>query len=299
MERRVIALVLALVAVVGVHLVWTGPRSSEGSSRSSTQAERRHGAPRASIDEWLAQAGLAEVDKREFVAVIAALAFGGAITGWLLFAGVLPAIAMAVFAASFPVETYRRRRANRRAAASDAWPRLLEELRVQTGSLGRSIPQALFDVGARGPEELRPAFAAARREWMISTDFTRTVGVLKARLADATADMVCETLLVAHEVGGSEIDKRLEALAEDRMQDTQGRKDARARQAGARFARRFVLIVPLGMAVAGMSVGDGRAAYRTATGQLLVLAGLALVALCWVWAGRVMRLPDEERVFSA
>ncbi len=288
------AFLLALCAVSGVHLCWTARRTA--SAPAADARDRR--APRWSLDEWLTQAGLADVDKREFLAVLLALAAGGALAGWVLFAGALPAAAMGVFAATFPVETYRRRRANRRAAALDAWPRLIEEIRVLTGSLGRSIPQALFEVGQRGPEELRPAFAAAQREWMLSVDFARTIAVLKSRLADATADMVCETLLVAHEVGGSEVDRRLEALADDRMQDCQGRKDARARQAGARFARRFVLLVPLGMALAGMSVGDGRAAYGTFTGQVLVLAGLALVALCWVWAGRVMRLPDEERVFA-
>ena len=147
----------------------------------------------------------------------------------------------------------------------EAWPRLLEEIRILTSSLGRSIPQALFEVGRRAPEELRPAFAAAHREWLLSTDFARTLRVLKANLADPTADAVCETLLVAHEVGGTDLDRRLEALIDDRVQDTQGRKDARAKQAGARFARRFVLIVPAGMALAGMSVGTGRAAYQTAS----------------------------------
>ena len=91
---------------------------------------------------------------------------------------------------------------------------------------------------------MRPAFGAAQREWLLSTDFTRTIRVLKSGLADPTADAACETLLVAHEVGGTDLDRRLEALIDDRIQDTQGRKDARAQQAGARFARRFVLIVP-------------------------------------------------------
>ena len=30
----------------------------------------------------------------------------------------------------------------------------------------------------------------------------------------------------------------------------------------------------------------------------LALAGIGLVAACWIWAGRVMRLPQEERVFA-
>jgi tight adherence protein B len=147
-----------------------------------------------------------------------------------------------------------------------------------------------------GPAELRPAFAAAQREWLISTDFARTLAVLKARLADPTADVVCETLLVAHDLGGTDLDRRLEALVEDRFQDLQGRKDARAKQAGVRFARRFVLIVPLGMALAGLSIGTGRDAYQTALGQAAVAAGIGVIVLCWLWAGRLMRLPEDERV---
>jgi tight adherence protein B len=175
---------------------------------------------------------------------------------------------------------------------------MIEEIRIRTGALGRSIPQALFEVGRRGPVEMQPAFEAAHREWLASTDFARTVRVLKERLADPTADATCETLLVAHELGGTDLDRRLDALVEDRIQDVQGRKDARAKQAGVRFARRFVLIVPLGMALAGMSVGNGRRAYATPLGQLAVFTGIGMVVLCWVWAGAIMRIPEEERVFS-
>ena len=174
---------------------------------------------------------------------------------------------------------------------------MIEELRLLATSVGRSVPQALFDVGNRGPEELRPAFRAAQREWLISTDFERTLAVLKARLADATADAVCETLLIAHEMGGSDIDRRLHALVEDRIQDLQGRKDAAAKQAGARFARAFVIVVPAGMALVGLTIGSGRAAYASSAGQTAVVAGMAMIGICWYWAGRLMRLPDEDRVF--
>jgi len=29
-----------------------------------------------------------------------------------------------------------------------------------------------------------------------------------------------------------------------------------------------------------------------------VVIGILAVALCWVWAGLLLRLPDEERVFQ-
>lgn len=249
------------------------------------------------VRQWLTQAGLGDIRIRDFAAVMVAIF--GVTTGvvFAVFGAIAPAVAVGIFAATLPLASYRVRRATNRSRAQDSWPRLIEEIRILTASLGRSIPQALFEVGRRAPEEMQSAFDDAHREWLISTDFSRTLSVLKAGLADPTADATCETLLVAYTVGGSDLDRRLEALVEDRIQDTQGRKDARAKQAGARFARRFVLFVPVGMAIAGMSVGDGRVAFASATGQVLTSLAVLIVIGCWAWAGRILRVPEEERVF--
>jgi len=292
----VTALLLSVLGAYGVHLLYTSVVRRWTGVGPGPQVARR-ARTRSRSRAWLNQAGLGEVRPAEFAAVMGTLAVVGAALAYAIFGGLLPALAVGAFAATFPVASYRTRRQARRAKAQEGWPRMIEEIRLLTSSLGRSIPQALFEVGRRGPEELRPGFEAAHREWLISTDFPRTLDVLKGRLADPTADAACETLLVAHELGGADLDRRLEALVEDRIQDTQGRKDAMAKQAGVRFARRFVLIVPIGMALAGMSVGNGRAAYRTTLGQLAVVAGVGMVITCWAWAGRIMQLPEEERVF--
>ncbi len=60
-----------------------------------------------------------------------------------------------------------------------------------------------------------------------------------------------------------------------------------------------MLVVPAGMALAGLSIGTGRSAYQTPSGQLAVAVGLGIVAACWIWAGRLLRLPEEERVLDA
>ncbi|MBN2622300.1 MAG: hypothetical protein JXA83_02970 [Acidimicrobiales bacterium] len=289
-------LLLALCASAGAFYLYTavvlGWRGV-GLGPPPARAVRR----RRSLSDWLVQAGLVDVDVRQFVAVSAGLAIAGAAIGLAVFGGPLSALVLALCLATTPLASYRVRRAQLRADAQRAWPRIIEEIRILTSSLGRSIPQALFEAGRRTPESLRPPFVAAQREWLLSTDFERTIRVLKAGLADPTADAACETLLVAHEVGGSDLDRRLEALIEDRVLDVQGRKDARAKQAGVRFARRFVLLVPFGMALVGMTIGNGRAAYATPGGQVMVAIGIGAVVACWVWAGRLLVLPEEERVF--
>ncbi len=287
------ALWFAALAATGTHLLATStmPRPP----RSGSVAARTRHASRA----WLQRVGLGGVDVREFVAVLIGLLLLGQLIGVAVFGAVGPSIAVGVLAASFPVGAYQARGRRRHLDAQETWPRLIEEIRVQTGSLGLSIPRALFHAGSKAPADLRPAFDAAHREWLLTTDLDRTISVLKGALADPTADMACETLLVAHEVGGTDLDRRLEALAVDRFEDIQGRKDARSRQASARFARNFVVVVPGGMALAGMSIGNGRSAYQSPTGQVVVLVALAMIAGCWAWAGRVMRLPENERVFAS
>lgn len=59
-----------------------------------------------------------------------------------------------------------------------------------------------------------------------------------------------------------------------------------------------MLIVPLGMALAGLTIGTGRAAYQTPLGQAGVLVAIGIIVVCWIWAGRLMRLPEERRVFA-
>lgn len=289
-------LLLALVGAYGVHLLFTALVMKWHGVGPGPRVAKRAGSMR--VRDWLVQAGLDETRPAELAAVEAVLLLIGGGVAWALFGGVVPPVAGALGAALVPVAAARRRRERRREDAREAWPRLIEEMRIRTATLGRSIPQALFDVGERAPADLRPAFEAARREWLLSTDFEHTIVVLTARLADATADAVCETLLVAHQIGGNDVDRCLTALIDDRVLDLQGRKDADARQAGARFSRWFTLGVPIGMALVGLSIGDGRASYSTPMGQALVAAGLGLMALCWLWAGQILRLPAEHRVFT-
>ena len=296
MTTPVLGAIAAILAMGGVYLIYTsvafgwkglGPAAQSPDSTRKTRSSR----------EWLDQSGFEGARPVELAAAAALIALVGAAVAYVMFGGVLPAVIAGLACCGIPLASFRARRVSRNQAAREAWPRLLEELRLLIGSMGRSVPQALFEAGRRAPEEWRSAFAAAEREWLLTTDFARTASILKQRLADPTADMICETLLVAHELGGSDVDGRLADLIDDRVLDLQGRKDAASRQAGVRFARRFVLLVPLGMALAGLAIGTGRSAYETTGGQVAVGVGLLAVVACWLWSGRLMRLPEEPRVF--
>ena len=287
------SIAIVLCGTLGVALL-VAPPGRAGSGASVPRSERWQ----ERWVRWLAGAGLGDARPGAVAVGIAAFAVAAGMLGYAVFGGALPAAVAATFAVIAPVAAQRQRRRSRLGVAEEAWPQMIDEIRIMIAAAGRPIPHALLDVGCRGPVELRDAFEAARREWSLSTDFDRTVAVLTARLGSPVADATCETLLVAYSVGSTDLERRLTELAEDRRLDNLARKEARAKQAGVRFARRFVILVPLGMAAAGLSLGNGRAAYQTTTGQVLVSVGLGLVALCWWWSGRILRLPEEQRVLG-
>jgi tight adherence protein B len=271
----VTGLAWGVLAAVGVHLLWARP--SGRPRRLDPSVLRRR-----------LRSGRLPVAATLVGTVLGALAIGGPVS-----------LAVGALAGACSVVGQRSVGAARRDQARRLWPSLLEEIRVLTTSGGRSIPRALLEAGARTTPPTADAFAGAQQAWRVSADFDRTMAVLKEQLAEPSTDLVAETLLVAHELGGADVGRRLARLAEDRRRDLAARDLAVATLAGARFARRFVIIVPLGMAVAGQAVGTGRAAFASPSGQAVGLLAAGLVAGCWMWAGSLLRLPDEPRVFAS
>ncbi len=282
--RDTLAFAAALLAGSGVFVLTQRPRP--------TRRVRR-----ARFSDWMRQSGVEGVSSAEFLTVgFVVFALTTAVI-WFLFGAIVPATAAGLSALAAPLAIYRNRRARLLEQARDSWPALIEELRLQVGTLGRSVPAALLDVGRRSATEpMRAAFEGAYREWLLSTDFPRVVAMLEERLADPTADTVLETLAVANEIGGTDIDRRLARLLVDRQIDLRHRHEATSRQAGVRFARWFVLIVPFAMALVGLGIGDGRAAYQEAPGQIVGGLAVAFTGLCWWWSTAILRLPNEPRI---
>ena len=283
-SRDAVAFAAALLAASGVFLL---------TQRRRPTRRVRH----ARFSDWMRQSGVEGVSSTEFLTVEGVVFAMTTAMIWFLFGAIVPATAAGLCALAAPLAIYRNRRARLLTQARDDWPTIIEELRLQVGALGRSVPAALLDVGRRSSTPpMRAAFDAAHREWLLSTDFARVVAMLEERLADPTADTILETLLVANEIGGTDIDRRLARLLADRQIDLRHRHEATSRQAGVRFARWFVLIVPFAMALVGLGIGDGRAAYQEPTGQVVGGLAVAFIAMCWWWSAAILRLPTEPRI---
>lgn len=280
-------LLLATTAATGVALLAWTPHLHLPTGRRTR-----------SVDRGRSRSGHARGRTRAIVLASAVAAGVGAVGGLVLLGGPVAGLLGAVGGATLPVAQLRAARSATRSLVTDAWPAIIEQLRVETQTLGRSIPLAVVDLAETAPAPLRPVFESARRTWRLTGDLAATLAVVREGFAEPGVDMTCEVLLLAHELGGPSLDGRLRDLAEDRRTELAHRREARSRQAGVRLARNLVLVVPLGMAAAGSLIGTGRSAYSSPGGQLVVAVAAVLVAGCWAWSSRYLRMPSPPRLFN-
>lgn len=287
--------VVGLLLGAGLFLVWWScwvPADGSGSQQAVAPGRR---GPADRLREVMLQAGIATVSPQALVASCV----GVAATVFLLAAGVsrspVVGCAFAVLAGWGPIGYVRARARRRRAVRRDLWPEVVDNL-TSAVRAGLSLPEALAQLGERGPEQLREPFARFGRDYRASGRFGDSLDALKDRLADPVADRICEALRVTREVGGSDLGRLLRSLSTFLREDARTRGELLARQTwtvnGARLAVAAPWLVLAMLATRPQAV----AAYDSATGAVVLAGGGAVCLGAYRLMLRLGRLPDEERV---
>ena len=279
--------VLGLVFGLGVLLVWrSGPRRPVRRSRSARTTGLR---------ERLIQAGYASVSVGQLYALCA---FSGVVVAVLVAAmshSVVIAIAFACFASYSPIALVKVRQRQRQSELRAVWPEVVDNL-VSAVRAGLSLPEAVGQLGTRGPEPLRQQFRQFADDYRASGRFGDCLDRLKARLADPVADRIVESLRLAREVGGSDLGRLLRTLSQFLREDARTRAELETRQGWTVNAARLALAAP--WAVLGLLALrlDAVAAYDSPAGLLVLAAGGGASVAAYRLMLRLARLPDDERV---
>jgi tight adherence protein B len=279
---------VGLLLGLGLFLVW----------RSFTPPVRRRQG-RATwndkVSDLLAQAGVESVTPGGLVA--SSVGVGAVVLVLMYVVSRSPAIALAfaVIASWGPVALVRFRARQRRSELRDLWPEVVDNLASGVRA-GLSLPEALTQVGVRGPAELRRPFARFGEDYRASGRFYDCLDRLKAALADPVGDRIVESLRMAREVGGSDLGRLLRALSAFLREDARTRAELETRQGWTVNAARLAVAAPwivLGM----LSLRpEAVAAYNTASGAVVLAVGGGLCLVAYRVMLRIGRLPDEERV---
>lgn len=266
-------------------------------SRSGRRRPLAAGGPgwRERMHELLAQAGIEGVSPGQLVAVSGVL--GAVVLVAVLGTTQVPAIAAAFggFAALLPVAVVRRRRSRRSVELRELWPEAVDNLASGVRA-GLSLPEALTQLGVRGPEQLRSAFRHFGDDYRATGRFEASLDRLKAQLADPVGDRVVEALRMARQVGGTDLGRLLRTLSAFLREDARTRAELETRQGWTVNAARLALGAPWAMLLLLSTRGTAVTAYRTATGTLVLLGGGLVSLLAYRVMVRVAKLPTERRV---
>ncbi len=205
------------------------------------------------------------------------------------------AAAFALITGWAPIALVRMRARRRRAVLRELWPEVVDNLASGVRA-GLSLPEALSQLGDRGPAVLRPAFTSFAQDYRATGRFGDSLDALKARLADPVADRICEALRITREVGGSDLGRLLRSLSMFLRQDTQIRSELQARQSWTVNAARLAVAAPWMVLAMLASRPESVQAYNSGTGALVLAGGGGLSLIAYQVMVRIARLPEEARV---
>ncbi len=250
---------------------------------------------RQRVTELLAQAGIEGVTPGGLVA--SCLGVGAVVA--LVVVGLSRSMviggAFGVLSSYAPVALVRMRQRRRRAELRDLWPEVVDNLASGIRA-GLSLPEALSQVGVRGPEPLRRPFERFGEDYRATGRFYDCVDRLKAALADPVADRILESLRMAREVGGSDLGRLLRTLSAFLREEARTRGELETRQGWTVNGARLAVAAPWFVLFLLALNPQAAAAYNRPAGSVVLLIGAVVSVFAYRLMIRIGRLPEEERV---
>jgi tight adherence protein B len=214
----------------------------------------------------------------------------------LMTRSVVIALAFGTLAAGIAFVTVRAKNNLNEAALIAAWPEVIDHLMSGIQS-GLSLTESLAGLSTRGPEVLRPAFTQFKATLYGSGDLTQAIQELKALFAHHGSDQIFEALIISKALGGSELLQILRSLGDFLRQDLALRREIEVKHGWIKNSAHLSAAAPWILLLLLSTQPSTAAAYSTPTGAMILIAGLVMTAIAYIWMNRLGRLPQTPRVF--
>lgn len=202
---------------------------------------------------------------------------------------------VATGAASLPIATAKARRKRRLRQFREVWPDAIATL-ISGIRAGVSLPECCVVLVTKGPQELQAGFAALAATYRSSGSFRAGLERLAAELDDPVADRVVTALVLAQEVGGTDLVRVLRTLGDFVREDLKVRQEIEARWSWTVTAARVAAAAPWLVLVMMSTRPETAIAYNSPSGAVVILCGAAATALGYALMLRAARLPTERRL---
>jgi tight adherence protein B len=206
------------------------------------------------------------------------------------------ALAFGVLAAGIAFVTVRVKSNLNEAALIAAWPEVIDHLMSGIQS-GLSLTESLAGLSTRGPEVLRPAFTQFKANLYGSGDLTQAIEELKAKFSHHGSDQIFEALIISKALGGSELLQILRTLGDFLRQDLALRREIEVKHGWIKNSAHLSAAAPWILLLLLSTQPSTATAYSTTTGALILVAGLVMTGVAYIWMNRLGRLPVTPRVF--
>lgn len=247
------------------------------------------------LSDLLVQAGAPGVSPLALLATCAATAITTFVLGLAVSRSPAIAVCFAAMAGYGPLALVRSRARRRRAALRGVWPEVVDHLASGIRA-GLSLPEALGQLGNRGPAELRAPFRAFAEDYRVSGRFGECLDTLKARLADPVADRLVEALRLTRDVGGTDLGRLLRTLSAFLREDARTRGELEARQSWTVNAARLAVAAPWVVLALLSTRPETTQAYNTTAGAAVLATGAGSSIVAYRLMVRIGRLPEDVRV---
>ena len=214
----------------------------------------------------------------------------------LMTRSVVIALAFGTLAAGIAFVTVRAKNNLNEAALIAAWPEVIDHLMSGIQS-GLSLTESLAGLSTRGPEVLRPAFNQFKASLYGSGDLTQAIEELKAKFSHHGSDQIFEALIISKALGGSELLQILRTLGDFLRQDLALRREIEVKHGWIKNSAHLSAAAPWILLLLLSTQPSTAAAYSTTTGALILLVGLVMTGVAYIWMNRLGRLPETPRVF--
>jgi tight adherence protein B len=214
----------------------------------------------------------------------------------LMTRSVVIALAFGAFAAGIAFVTIRAKNNLNEAELIAAWPEVIDHLMSGIQS-GLSLTESLSGLSTRGPEVLRPAFTQFKAALYGSGDLIQAIEDVRTKFAHHGSDQIFEALIISKALGGSELLQILRSLGDFLRQDLALRREIEIKHGWIKNSAHLSAAAPWILLLLLSTQPSTAAAYSTPTGAIILLMGLVMTAIAYVWMNRLGRLPQTPRIF--
>ncbi len=207
------------------------------------------------------------------------------------------ALAFGALTAGATFVTLNSKATHNQAELIAAWPEVIDHLMSGIQS-GLSLSESLVGLATRGPEILRPAFAEFRNSLFRHGDLEQAIEELKNLFNHHGSDQIFEALLISKALGGSELLSILRTLGDFLRQDLALRREIEVKHGWIKNSAHMSAVAPWILLLLLSTQPSTALAFSTPVGGSILLAGLLMTAIAYLWMNRLGRLPQTPRVFT-